>query len=377
MIGNYIIAFILGIFTTYIIMPNIIRLSHKIGAIDVPKQERKIHKNPTPRLGGLAIIISFIFTTIYLLLLAYVEKVINVSFFEEYKRQFIGMGLSIIIITIMGVLDDSKELNPFIKLLMQSAAAIITIYCGITIKTIDLSTTGVINLGKVLTYVISFFWIVGIMNSINLIDGLNCLSTGIVTIALTSLIVIFKLNSSPIIATILAVSLLGSIIGFIPYNKSPAKSFVGDTGTNFLGYMIAVISILGVAKTYTLGIIIAPVIALILPIMDTLFAIIRRLFTKKSLKGVFEADRGHIHHRLLKKGLTPHQVVYIFYLITACSGLLAILLLEGNVTKILTFALILAILTVLGFNDILKQLNEEKVKYLEIINEENNEKKTK
>lgn len=377
MLGNYIIAFILGILTTYILMPNVIRLAERIGAIDVPKLQRKIHKRPTPRLGGLAIIISFIFSTIYLLLLAYVEKTISISFFTEYKKQFLGIGISIFIITIMGVLDDSKGLNPFIKLIMQSMAALITIYCGITIKSIDISSTGVINLGKVFTYVISFFWIIGIMNSINLIDGLNCLSTGIVTIALTSLLFIFKLNSSPIIATIFAVSLLGSIIGFIPYNKTPAKSFVGDTGTNFLGYMIAVISILGIAKTYTLGIIISPVIALILPIVDTVFAIFRRLFTKKSLKGVFEADKGHLHHRLLNKGLTPHQVVYTFYLITACSGLLAILLLEGNITKILTFGLIVTILTVLGFNDILKQINEEKTKYLETIKEEDNEKKTK
>lgn len=364
MIGNYIIAFILGILTSYIFMPYVIRFAHKIGAVDLPKEKRKIHTKPTTRLGGLAIITGFLFSLIYLFISSYCEKIISISFFSMYKTNFIGIGISIVLILIMGILDDSKGLNAFVKLFIQSLAAIITVACGIRIDNVTIFGQNAVTFNVFITYLVSFAWIILVMNSINLIDGIDCLATGLVSITLISLIVIFKINASPIIATFLAITLLGAILGYIPYNKTPAKSFVGDTGTNFLGYMLAVISILGVAKTYTLAIIIAPIISLILPLFDTIFAIIRRIVKNKSLKGVFTADRGHIHHRLLDKGFTPKQVLYIFYLVTATAGLFAILVLEGNLYKILSFLVIVMLLFIIGLNDILKEIKKEKENYI-------------
>lgn len=352
MLGNYIVAFVLGILSAYVITPYVIRLAKKMGAIDSPEEKRKIHTKPTARMGGLAIVLSFIFTFIYLIISMYGEKYINISFIKLYKKEFLGIGASIILILIMGILDDTKGLNAFIKLGIQSLVAIITILCNIKIQNVNVFGDA-INFNIALTYLITFAWIIVVMNAINLIDGIDCLSTGIVAIALVSLLVIFKINASPIIATMLAVSLLGSILGYMPYNKTPAKTFVGDTGTNFLGYMLAIISIMGVAKTYTLGIIIAPLVSLILPIFDTAFAILRRIFKNKSIKAVFKADRGHLHHRLLDKGLSQREVVAILYLITAVAGLLAVLILEGNIYKIISFLVMIALLSILGMGDII------------------------
>lgn len=354
MLGNYIVAFVLGILSAYVTTPYVIRLAKKMGAIDSPKEKRKIHTKPTARMGGLAIVLSFVFTFIYLMLSMYAEKYINISFIKLYKKEFIGIASSIVLILIMGILDDTKGLNAFIKLGIQSLVAIITILCNIKIQNINVFGDA-ISFNIALTYLITFAWIIIVMNAINLIDGIDCLSTGIVAIALVSLLVIFKINSSPIIATMLAVCLIGSILGYMPYNKTPAKTFVGDTGTNFLGYMLAVISIMGIAKTYTLGIIIAPLVSLILPILDTAFAILRRMFKSKSIKAVFKADRGHLHHRLLDKGLSQREVVAILYLITAVAGLLAVLILEGNIYKIISFLVMIALLSILGMGDILEK----------------------
>lgn len=359
MIGNYIISFILAMLTSYILMPYVIRFAYKVGAVDKPENKRKLHKKPTARIGGISIIIASIFAFLYLLIASYFEKHININFFLIYKKNFIGIGISIILILIMGFLDDSRDLNAFVKLFIQSLIAIITIIFGIRIENINILGGNAINLNIILTYIISFSWIILVMNAINLIDGIDCLATGIVVITIISLIVIFKINSSPIVATFLAIPLVGAILGYMPFNKTPAKSFVGDTGTNFLGYMLAVISIMGVAKTYTLAIIIAPLISLILPLFDTFFAIIRRIVKNKSLKGVFKADRGHIHHKLLDKGLMPKQVVYIFYLVTAFAGLFAILILEGNIYKIVSFIVVVGLLAIIGLNDILKEIKEE------------------
>lgn len=366
MIGNYIISFILGMLSSYVATPYVIRLAKKIGAVDMPENKRKIHKKPTARMGGLAIIIAFAFSCTYLLISLYVERHININFINLYKKELTGIVVSIFLILVMGILDDSRGLNAFIKLGIQILVAGITIMSGIKIGYIEIFNGNGINLNIALIYIISFAWIVIVMNAINLIDGIDCLSTGIVSIALVSLLVIFRINSSPIIATILAVSLLGSILGYIPFNKTPAKTFVGDTGTNFLGYMLAVISILGTAKTYTIGIIIAPLVSLILPIFDTTFAIIRRIIKNKSLKAVFKADRGHLHHRLLDKGFSQREVVWSLYLITAFAGLLSILILEGNVYKIISFVVMVSFLGMLGLGDILEDKEKEKIEEAKI-----------
>ena len=154
-------------------------------------------------------------------------------------------------------------------------------------------------------------------------------------------------------------ALAGSILGFLPYNFNPAKTFIGDTGSNFLGYSLSIISILGMAKTYTLAVIILPLIVLGLPIFDTLWAIIRRLIKGKSIKAIFKADKGHLHHRLMARGYSQKQAVLILYGITATFGMTAIILLDSGVWKAISFAILVIAIVAIGYKDILHLRDED------------------
>ena len=178
-------------------------------------------------------------------------------------------------------------------------------------------------------------------------------------ISCLSLLIIFSLNGSPIIAIVLITALAGAIVGFLPFNFSPAKTFIGDTGSNFMGFSLSIISILGVAKTYTAIVLIAPIIVLALPIFDTLFAIVRRIIKGKSIKAVLKPDKGHLHHRLMQKGYTQKQAVLIMYGITAILGMFAIILLESGIWKALSFALLICAIVAIGYKDIVKVMGDK------------------
>ena len=207
--------------------------------------------------------------------------------------------------------------------------------------------------------IVTVIWIIGITNAINLIDGLDGLSSGISLISCISLLIIFATNGSSILSIILITALAGGIVGFLPFNFNPAKTFVGDVGSNFLGFSLAVISILGVAKTYTVLVLIAPLIVLGLPIFDTIFAIFRRIIKGKSLKAVFKPDKGHLHHRLMAKGYTQKQAVLILYGLSATLGMFAIILLDSGLWKALSFALLVVAIIAVGYKDVFRKEKEE------------------
>ena len=156
----------------------------------------------------------------------------------------------------------------------------------------------------------------------------------------------------------LVTALAGALIGFLPFNFNPAKTFIGDVGSNFLGYSLAVISILGIAKTYTAIVIVAPLIVLALPVVDTLWAIVRRLISGKSIKAIIQPDKGHLHHRLMKRGFTQRQAVFILYGISATFGMFAIILLDSGIWKALSFAFMVVAVVAIGHKNILKNENE-------------------
>lgn len=168
--------------------------------------------------------------------------------------------------------------------------------------------------------------------------------------------IIFSLNYSPVIAIVLTTALAGAIVGFLPYNFNPAKTFIGDTGAQFLGFCLAIISILGIAKTYTAIVLVAPLIVLALPICDTLFAIVRRVIKGKSLKAIFSPDTGHLHHKLMKRGYTQKQAVLILYAISATLGMFAIILLESGIWKAISFALMVIAIFAIGYKDLKKMV---------------------
>ena len=166
---------------------------------------------------------------------------------------------------------------------------------------------------------------------------------------------IFSLNGSPLISIILITALCGSLVGFLPYNFNPAKTFIGDTGSNFLGYCLSVISILGIAKTYTAIVIVAPIIVLALPLFDTVFAVVRRVIKGKSLKAIIQPDANHLHHKMLQKGFSQKQAVLVLYGISAVLGMFAIILMESGIFKALSFALIIIVVIAIGYKEFFKQ----------------------
>lgn len=353
--GDISISFLLAFVTAFVITPYTIRLANKVGAIDIP-EKRRINEEPIPRLGGIAVIIGFLVSCIYLLTIMTLEKTFNPFGEEQYFYKLMGLLLGIIVLAVFCFIDDVKGLPAIVKLIGQTIAAIIVVSFGIQIDNINIpfleQTLNIDN--HIYIYILSIGWIIGITNAINLIDGLDGLSSGITLISCFSLIIVFTMNQSPIIAIILITALAGAIVGFLPYNFNPAKTFIGDTGAQFLGFSLAVISILGTAKTYTLLVLISPLIILALPICDTVFAIIRRIIKGRSIKAVFAPDTGHLHHKLMKKGYTQKQAVLILYGISACLGMFAIILLESGIWKAISFALMVIAIIAVGYKDFFK-----------------------
>lgn len=354
--GNIIIAFILAVLTSFVITPYTMRLAKKVGALDIP-EKRKVHTKPIPRLGGIAVIAGFLVSVVYLLVILNWENV-DIYDGQEYILKLSGFLIGIVLLGITCFIDDSKGLPALAKLAVQIISAVIVCMCGIRIENISLPFLSG-DLNTAFSYIITVCWIVGVTNAINLIDGLDGLSSGISLVSCVSLMLIFTINNSPLLAIILITALAGAILGFLPFNFNPAKTFVGDTGSNFLGFSLAVISILGVAKTYTALVLIAPIIVLGLPLFDTIFAIIRRIVKGKSLKAVLQPDRGHLHHRLMDRGYTQRQAVMILYGLSATLGLFTVVLLESGIWKALSFALLVIALIGVGYKDICR-LREDK-----------------
>ena len=218
----------------------------------------------------------FLVSAIYLISVMVVEKKLDILA-NNYHIKLLGFFLAVIILEIFCFFDDKKGLKPIVKLLGQLIAALIVVKSGLVIDKIVIAGSGEIISNELFLQIFTVVWIIGITNAINLIDGLDGLSTGISLISSVCLMIIFILNSSPMISIILATALAGSLLGFLPFNFNPARTFMGDTGSNFIGFTLSVISIMGVAKTYTAIIVIAPLLVLALPIFDTSLAIFRRI----------------------------------------------------------------------------------------------------
>ena len=346
--GDIAIAFLLAFISSFVTVPYTIKLAKKVGAIDMPS-DRRVNKKPIPRIGGIAVIIGFLIAAIYLVISMTIENKIQLTDKDNYLLKLVGFLIGIAIICVFAYLDDVKNLRPWQKLLAQIAAAVVVFAFGIRIDVINEH-----QLPTIISFLLTVGWIIGITNAINLIDGLDGLSSGITLISCFSLLIIFATNYSPLISIVLITALGGAITGFLPYNVNPAKTFIGDVGAQFLGFALSVIAILGVAKTVTLVVLIAPVLVLGLPIFDTIFAIIRRIIKGKSLKAVFKADKGHLHHRLMKKGYTQKQAVLILYAASASLGMLAIILIDDGIWKALSFLLILIAVVAFGYKELKK-----------------------
>ena len=349
--GNIAIAFILAFVITFVTTPYTIRIAKKVGAVSEEKEGRRAHRKVMPKFGGPAVILGFLVSTIYLLIVMSMENSINLFGVQAYWKKLFGFLLGILTISGFCIIDDIKTINPITKLIGQVLGAVIVVASGIRIEGITLPFINFPQMHEISSIVITIAWIIVVTNAINLIDGLDGLSSGISVISAISLLVIFVLNGSSLISIILITALAGALVGFLPFNFTPAKTFIGDTGSNFLGFSLSVISILGAAKTYTAAVIVLPLIVLGLPIFDTIWAIIRRLIKGKSLKAVFKADKGHLHHKLVAKGFSQKQAVLILYGISAIFGMFAVILCDSGIWKALSFLLIVIVAIASGYNN--------------------------
>lgn len=323
---NYVdlgIAFLIAIISSFVLTYPVKKLAIKIGAVDLPNH-RKIHKKVTPRLGGLAIFLGTFMGALYL---------------QPYHDQLFEIICGAVVIVITGALDDKFTLRPIAKLTGQLIATSFLISGGLIIEKITLPFLGQVELGF-LSVLVTVIWVIGITNAINLIDGLDGLATGVSTIALISLF-IMAIADMQVLAAYFCIVLIGANLGFLYHNFYPAKIYMGDTGSNFLGYMIAVISILGLFKNIALFSFVIPVIVLAVPIFDTLFAILRRTLNKQN---IMKADNKHIHYQLLSAGYSHRKSVLILYGISAIFGALAIIFSNATISTNLFIVIILLFL---------------------------------
>ncbi|WHY76913.1 MraY family glycosyltransferase [Neobacillus sp. WH10] len=304
------ITLVICFFAAIVLTPLVKKLAFLIGATDKPNH-RKVHVKIMPRLGGLAIFLSFI---------------IGILIIKPDGEYHLPIVFGAIIIILTGMVDDVKEISPKWKLLGQIAAAAVVVIVGdLRVEFIKLPFGGQVDFGY-LSIPLTMIWIIGITNAINLIDGLDGLAGGVSSIALFS-IAGMSVVTGNVYVTVMALIVAISTVGFLFYNFHPAKIFMGDTGALFLGFMIGVLSLLGY-KSVTFISLVIPIIILGVPISDTFFAIIRRLVNKQPLSA---PDKSHLHHCLLKAGFTHRQTVLLIYAMSSVFGLVAFIFSQATV----------------------------------------------
>ena len=321
-VGFVLLTLLLAAVVSFAITPLVKAFSVKVGAIDVPKDNRRMHDHPIPRLGGLAIFLGFMFAVVLMVPLNGPEQ---------------GMLLGAVIIVVLGVFDDIYALPAKLKFVVQIVAALVSVLAGNQISILSnpniFSENPIWVLDDWLSIAISVIWVVAITNAVNLIDGLDGLACGVSTISSATMLIIALLVSELDVSMIMG-ALVGACIGFLPYNFNPAKIFMGDTGATFLGFIMANMSIQGMFKMYTIISFVAPFLILGLPIFDVCFAVVRRLSKGQS---PMSPDRSHIHHRLIDMGLSQKQAVGMLYVISAILGLSAVVLTTSGALRALIF----------------------------------------
>jgi UDP-GlcNAc:undecaprenyl-phosphate GlcNAc-1-phosphate transferase len=316
---------------SFALTPAVRVLAFKINAVDTPKDGRRMHDHPIPRIGGLAIFIAF---------------VVSMLIFCELSPTMLSLLVGGSILVVLGVVDDIKALNPWIKLIVQIFVGFIPVLFGVKIDFITLFGGAPIGLEQYhLDIPITVLWIVGLTNAVNLIDGLDGLACGVSAICCLSICAVTLINSEWQFALITAI-MFGACIGFLPFNSNPAKIFMGDTGALFLGYTMAVLSVSGLFKIHAALSFLVPLSIFGLPIFDTFFAIVRRLIHGKS---PFSADRGHLHHRLIDMGFGQKHSVRILYAICGILGIAAVMLSHPNLYRAAIVLLAAIIIFLINF----------------------------
>ena len=327
MLKDFIMAF-LALAFSLLLVPQVAKLAIKIGAVDKPNA-RKVHTRIMPRMGGLAIYISF-FAVLFLS--------------HGLTQQLLGLFLGGTVLVLVGIVDDMKDIPAKVKLLGQILAACIVVAFGVRVDFMtDIFFGGMFQL-SVFSAPFTVIWIVAITNAVNLIDGLDGLAAGISTIAAATMAIVGYVSGQYLMAS-MAMILIGATLGFLKYNFHPAKIFMGDTGSMFLGYNLAVLAVMGFAKSFTMLSLVPPLLVLAIPILDTLFAIIRR---KMNHKPIFKPDKNHLHHCLLKYGFSHRDTVLVIYAVSAVLAMCGLIMTYLNSTQGIILLAVISVVIIYG-----------------------------
>ncbi len=347
-VPGYLAVALVALLVTNVLTPVVRRLARRLGAIDYPGG-RRVNTRPTPRLGGVAIYLGFIAAALVAMVVTRPIDLVRtgaVTFIRipiavQTDRAILGILLGGTFLLLCGVYDDIRGMRPGLKFLAMVAAAAILIPFGLATQFVTHPLTGqTIPLGP-WGALLTIVWVVAVVNIINIIDGLDGLAAGIVAIAAMTLL-LSAAAKRDIVAISLAAALVGSAVGFLRHNFNPARIFMGDSGSMFLGYVLGGLSVMGLYKSYTAISLLVPILAMGVPIADTAFAIMRRL---RSRRPIYLPDRGHLHHRLIDRGLTQRQTVFLLYLVSALLGLGALALADVNrMAAMVTLGVIAALL---------------------------------
>ena len=305
--GPLLVAFVVAAAVT----PAAIKIAPKIGAMDIPKDERRMHKKPMPRFGGIAI---------------YLGIMAALAVFALKDKGITSVMTGCTLIYMLGLIDDLKDLKPLVKLCGQIVCATVVYIMGVRIEFItNYFGPGNMAFGDVACFIITVLWLIAITNAVNLIDGLDGLAAGIASISALCIGYVAYIHGQ-YVPTLAMMAIAGAALGFLPYNFNPAKIFMGDSGSELLGFSIAAVSILGTVKSATIVVVIIPALVLGLPIFDTVMAIFSRLAKHQSIG---TADKDHLHHRIMKAGFGQKRAVMILYCISGIMGIVAVLYSRG------------------------------------------------
>ncbi len=335
MAETFFIAFIAAIVVT----PMAIKVAPRIGAMDIPKDGRRMHTTAMPRFGGIAILAGIIisllalsgeYKTVLADLAARSSRLIEHTSITD--RDVAAAMVGCVLIYILGLADDFKNLKPVVKLAGQTACAVIVFAMGLRVEFItNYFGPGNMMLGDVACFIFTVLWLVGITNAVNLIDGLDGLAAGTSAISALCIGYVAYIHGQ-YVPTFAMLAIAGGALGFLPYNFHPAKIFMGDGGSQLLGFAIAAFSILGTVKSATMVIVVIPALVLGLPIFDTAFAIVRRVVRHQPI-GM--ADKEHLHHRIMRAGFGQKRSVMLMYCISGIMGIVAVLYSRGFVIEYL------------------------------------------
>ena len=333
MAETFFVAFIAAVIVT----PVAIKVAPKIGAMDIPKDGRRMHSTAMPRFGGIAILVGIIvslavFSSKYKIVLAEVALFSGrfIAHMSIMDRGVFAAVTGCVLIYILGLTDDLKNLRPIVKLAGQIVCATIVFAMGLRVEFItNYFGPGNMMFGDVACYIFTVLWLVAITNAVNLIDGLDGLAAGTSAISALCIGYVAYIHGQ-YVPTLAMLAIAGAALGFLPYNFHPAKIFMGDGGSQLLGFAIAAFSILGTVKSATIVIVVIP--ALGLPIFDTAFAIVRRVLRHQPI-GM--ADKEHLHHRIMRAGFGQRRAVMLMYCISGIMGIVAVLYSRGYVVEYL------------------------------------------